>query len=78
MLKLRLKKIGRKNQTSYKLVVTISKISRNSASIEDLGYYNTTTKKLVLNKRKIVQWINKGAQPTLSVKHLLDKIFIFN
>jgi small subunit ribosomal protein S16 len=78
MLKLRLKKIGRKNQISYKLVVTIDKTSRNSISIENLGYYNPTTKKLNLNKKKIVEWINKGVQPTTTVKHLLNKISIFN
>ena len=78
MLKLRLKKIGRKNQISYKLVVTINKVSRNSAAIEHLGDYNPTTTKLNLNKKKIVEWINKGAQPTTTVKYLLNKIFIFN
>jgi small subunit ribosomal protein S16 len=78
MLKLRLKKIGRKNQISYKLVVTVNKISRNSAAIEDLGYYSPTEKKLSLNKKKILEWINKGAQPTTTVKYLLNKIFIFN
>jgi small subunit ribosomal protein S16 len=78
MLKLRLKKIGRKNQISYKLVVTVNKISRNSAAIADLGYYSPIEKKLSLNKKKILEWINKGAQPTTTVKYLLNKIFIFN
>ena len=78
MLKLRLKKIGRKNQISYKLVVTMNTTSCSGASIDDLGYYNPITKILNINKKRIIDWINKGAQPTTTVKYLLNKIFIFD
>ena len=77
MLKLRLKKIGRKNQISYRLVVATNKSNRNSASIDTMGYYNTVTKKFVFNTEKITKWLKHGAIPTLTVKHLLNRINIF-
>jgi len=78
MLKLRLKKIGRKNQVSFELVVAMNTMPRNSSTIELLGYYNTITKEFVYDRKQIIEWINRGAKPTIKVKYLLNKLDIFN
>jgi len=78
MLKLRLKRIGRKNQVSYRLVIATSKMHRNSSSIENIGYYNTITKKFNFNKERIIKWLHNGAQPSVTVKYLLNRIGILN
>lgn len=78
MLKLRLKKIGRKNQVRYQLVVATNKMHRNSAAIKNIGYYDTITKFTTCNKNEIIHWLNVGAQPTVTVQHLLKRIGILN
>jgi len=74
MLKLRLKKIGRKNQPSYRLVVMVSSMRRDGRSIEEIGYYNPITKIYKVDKKKVLSWIHKGAQLTKTVKNLLKKL----
>ena len=76
MLKLRLKKIGRKNQPSYRLVVMVSSMRRDGRSIEEIGYYNPITKVYKIDNKKVLSWIYKGAQPTEVVKNLLKKLNI--
>ena len=76
MLKLRLKKIGRKNQPSYRLVVMVSSMRRDGRSIEEIGYYNPITKVYKIDNKKVLYWIYKGAQPTEVVKNLLKKLNI--
>jgi small subunit ribosomal protein S16 len=78
MLKLRLKKIGRKNQASYQLVIASNETHRNGAAIKKIGYYNTIAKKFYFNENKILYWLNVGAQPTVTVQHLLKRIGILN
>jgi len=74
MLKLRLKKIGRKNQPSYRLVVMVSSMRRDGRSIEEIGYYNPITKIYKVDNKKVLSWIHKGAQLTKTVKNLLKKL----
>ena len=55
MLKLRLKKYGRKNQTAYRIVVMTNTTKRDGKSIEELGFYNPHTKEVNLNVSRIKQ-----------------------
>lgn len=73
MLKLRLKKIGRKQQPVYRLVIMENTSRRDGRSIDEVGYYDVITKKLVLNKYKIEKWLNVGVKPTRTVLSLLTK-----
>lgn len=73
MLKLRLKKIGRKRQPFYRLVIMENRSRRDGRSIDEVGYYDVLTKKLVLNKSKIEKWINVGVKPTRTALSLLTK-----
>ena len=73
MLKLRLKRIGRKSSPSYRLVVMENKTRRDGRPIEELGYYNPITKQSSFNSERIVYWLNIGTQPTETVFHLLKR-----
>jgi small subunit ribosomal protein S16 len=71
MLKLRLKKYGRKNQTAYRIVVMANTTKRDGKSIEELGFYNPQTKEVNLNVTRIKERLMQGVQPTPTVKNLL-------
>ena len=73
MLKLRLKRIGRKRQPAYRLVIIESKARRDGRPIEEVGYYNPLTKNSYLETEKIIKWLKNGAKPTLTVENLLKK-----
>lgn len=74
MLKLRLKKIGRKRSPSYRLVIMENTSRRDGKAIEEVGFYNPITKVSKFDKDKINKWLNCGAQPTKTVFNLLKKI----
>lgn len=73
MLKLRLKKIGRKRQPSYRFVVMFSKVKRDGRAIEQLGYYSPITKQSYFKIEKILYWLKVGAKPTETVINLLKR-----
>ena len=73
MLKLRLKKYGRKGKPSYRIVATDSRVKRDGKSIEELGFYNPFTKETYLKVNQIKSRIDTGAQPTDTVKDILKK-----
>lgn len=78
MLKIRLKKYGRKGQASYRIVVIPSQTRRDGRSIEELGFYNPHTNETNLNISRIQIRLNQGAQPTETVKNLLKKASVIN
>ena len=73
MLKLRLKKIGRKRQPSYRLVVMYVRTRRDGRPIEEVGYYNPLTKEEHFETEKIIKWLKNGVKPTETVQSLLKK-----
>lgn len=73
MIKIRLKRYGRKRQPSYRIVVVDSRIKRDGRSIEELGFFNPITKDIRLNFRQIKIWLKRGAQPSRTVKNILIK-----
>jgi len=78
MLKLRLKKIGRKRQPSYRLVIMENKNRRDGRPIDQVGYYNPITKQSYFEVEKIIKWIAVGVKPTPTVANLLKKAEIIN
>ena len=78
MLKLRLKKYGRKRQASYRIVVIPSTTKRDGRSIEELGFYNPHTNETNLNVARIQARLSEGAQPTPTVRNLLKKAAVLN
>lgn len=73
MLKLRLKRVGRKRLPAYRLVVMESLSRRDGRPIEELGYYNPVTKAYKFETEKVQKWLNYGVQPTQTVLNLLRK-----
>ena len=73
MLKIRFKRIGRKKQTSYRLVVIDSKTGRNGRPIEQLGYYNPRSKNMNFSEKELIKYLSNGAQPSQTVRNLLKK-----
>lgn len=73
MLRLRLKRIGRKGSPSYRLVVMENKMRRDGRPIDQVGYYDPIVKKYQLNADKIQKWLSYGVKPTETVLTLLKK-----
>lgn len=73
MLKLRLKRCGRKRQPSYRIVVMNSTTKRDGYAIEELGFYNPISKTFKINIKRAVVRLEQGAQPSESLKNLLLK-----
>ena len=73
---IRLKRMGSKKRPYYRLVVTDSRAARDSRTIEEVGYYHPVEaegKQISLKEDRIKEWIAKGAQPTATVKRILNK-----
>lgn len=70
---MRLQRIGKKHQPSYRLVVSEKREKLGAPPAEDLGSYNPKTKATTLNKERINYWLQKGAQASATVHNLLVK-----
>ena len=73
MLKLRLKRIGRKGSPAYRLVVMENTSRRDGRPVEEVGYYNPISKESHFEIEKIQKWLNYGVKPTEVVASLLKK-----
>ena len=78
MLKLRLKRIGRKRYPSYRLVIMENTCRRDGRPIDELGYYDPIAKKHKFDNQKIKKWLSYGVKPTETVFHLLKKADILD
>ncbi|MGF1601988.1 MAG: 30S ribosomal protein S16 [Thermosynechococcaceae cyanobacterium] len=77
MIKLRLKRYGKKRSPSYRIVAIDSRSRRDGRPLEELGYYNPLTKETRLHVEGIVTRLKQGAQPTDTVRRLLEKANVF-
>jgi small subunit ribosomal protein S16 len=73
MLKLRLKRIGRKGSPSYRLVIMENTTRRDGRPVEEVGYYNPISKNYKFDSEKIQKWLKYGVKPTKTVFNLLKK-----
>lgn len=71
MLKIRLKKLGRKGKPFYRIVLMNNLSKRDGKSIAELGFYDPLTKVLNFDKLKLQKYLNAGAYPTDTVRHLI-------
>lgn len=77
MLKIRFKRVGKKRQPTYRIVMMESTAGRDSNAIKELGFYNPISKEVKLDVPTIVKYLKLGAQPTETVKNLLRKANVF-
>lgn len=73
MLKIRLRRTGKRNQPSYRIVAVEARSKRNGKDIENLGHWNSETGELKIDKKRYDYWTNQGAQPTERVRKLHEK-----
>jgi len=73
MLKLLLKRIGRKRLPSYRLVVMENTTRRDGRPVEEVGYYDPISKNYKFDSEKIQKWLKYGVKPTQTVLNLLKK-----
>jgi small subunit ribosomal protein S16 len=73
VVKLRLMRMGKKKQPTYRIVAADARSPRDGRFIEIIGHYNPRTEPstIVVDNDKAVAWLSKGAQPTDSVRKLL-------
>ena len=73
MLKIRLKRTGRKNAPSYRIVVADARSPRNGKAKEEIGWYNPTEdpKRVEYNKERLKYWTGVGAKMTKAVEKLI-------
>ena len=72
MLVIRLFRVGKKNQPSFKIVVTDkSRSATKGRFVEEVGFYNPLTKEKVLKQERIKYWLSVGAKPSATLQNLL-------
>lgn len=76
MVRIRLRKVGFKGQTSFRIVAAEREHPRDGRFIEELGHYNPRTHPatIVIEEARLYHWLQNGAQPSDSVQQLLKSI----
>ena len=74
MVKIRLMRVGKRKQPSYRVVVADSRSPRDGRIIEAIGRYNPRNEPSVveINSDRAVHWLRQGAQPSGAVRKLLQ------
>jgi len=75
LVKLRLKRMGKKKAPLYKIVAADSRSPRDGRFIESVGNYNPHAEpaQVVLKEERVIHWLTKGAKPTETVRNLLRR-----
>ena len=74
-VRIRLKRIGAKNQPAFRIVVADGRSPRDGKCIEELGYYLPRKKgeKVNLDLERAKYWVSPGAQPSETVASFIKK-----
>ena len=76
-VRLRLKRMGRRHQSFFRLSAMDSRSPRDGRVIEELGWYDPNAKEqdqqTSLNRERIEYWLRVGAQPSETVRDMLKK-----
>jgi len=73
MLAIRLRRTGKKGQPFYRIVLTDERKSVYSSYLQMLGTYDPRSKKTVLDKEQVLEWLKKGAKPSNTMAKILEK-----
>ena len=73
MLKIRLRRVGKKHRPSYRIVVADSRAPRDGRYVQWIGTYDPLVDppKFTLDQEKASDWIKKGAQPSDAVRRII-------
>lgn len=69
-VKIRLKRMGKKKQPFYRIVICDSDKSRNGSIVQAIGCYDPLKSIFELNEESAISWLQKGAVPTPTVKNI--------
>ena len=72
-VKIRLTRLGKKKQPTYRVIVADERAPRDGRFIEEIGFYDPTQEPSVvkIDTEKAKDWLGKGAKPTDTVTKLL-------
>ena len=75
MLRIRLRRMGSRQDPFYRVVVSDSRVSPRSRFVDTLGTYDPATDpaKVVIDVTRAEEWIRKGARPSETVRSLLHR-----
>ncbi len=73
MVKLRLKRMGKKKSAFYRIVASDSRIQRDGKYIDLLGTYDPNNNNVKVNDELVLKWLSNGAQPTDTVRDIFSK-----
>jgi small subunit ribosomal protein S16 len=73
LVKIRLRRMGKKKQPFYRIVVADVRMPRDGRYIEALGFYNPMTEPsaIKVDSERALYWLRQGAQPTRQVQNLM-------
>nr|YP_009435029.1 ribosomal protein S16 [Lobelia laxa]ATG25031.1 ribosomal protein S16 [Lobelia laxa] len=77
MVKLRLKRCGRKQRATYRIVAIDVRSRREGRDLRKVGFYDPIKKETSLNVPAILYFLERGAQPTETVRDILKKSEVF-
>lgn len=77
MVRIRLKRLGRRNKAFYRICAFDARTRRDGKPIEELGFYDPIVadenKQVSLKRDRIIHWLDVGAQPSETVGNILKK-----
>lgn len=76
MVRIRLRRVGLKNQPSYRIIAADKEKQRDGRFLEILGFYNPRTEPSTIDvmEERIYYWLGQGAQPSDSVRQIFNQI----
>ncbi len=76
MVRIRLRRVGKRNQPSYRIVAADSRVKRDGKYLEMLGFYNPRTHPptVVVKEDRVYWWLSHGAQATEAVERIFRMI----
>nr|AGW04500.1 ribosomal protein S16 [Eustegia minuta] len=77
MVKLRLKRCGRKQRVVYRIVAIDVRSRREGKDLQKVGFYDPIKNQTYLNIPAILYFLEKGAQPTGTVQDILKRVGVF-
>jgi small subunit ribosomal protein S16 len=78
--RIRLRRMGKKKQPFYRIVVADSRTARDARAVEELGTYNPVKRpgEVLVKEDRVYEWLNKGAIPSDTVASLFRRIGVMN
>jgi small subunit ribosomal protein S16 len=77
-VRIRLTRVGKTKQPSYRFVVADSRSARDGRSLDTIGHYNPRSEPIEINvdAEKATKWLAQGAQPSETVERLFRRVGI--